>query len=144
MKVWALVRDHFSSTDTLGWLGLDNRGVCATIERSKTDPSHPCIPCGRYRMRRTMFYGGDGVGGKRDYVTYEITGVPGRSQIKVHVANAASELLGCVAPGVIRVVNESGPSSVSHSQIAFDDFMRLADGDEEMDLVIAEAVAPID
>lgn len=69
-----------------------------TVERMSTG-EHPRISAGTYEMKLGMYYAGDGVGGKTDYPAYELV-VPGRKNIKIHVANLASELLGCIALGL--------------------------------------------
>jgi len=82
---------------TLGQFTLPDDTTLYTMERMSTGP-HPRIPAGLYEMKLGMYYGGDGVGGKADYPAYEII-VPGHTDIKIHAANLASELLGCIAPG---------------------------------------------
>ncbi len=51
-----------------------------------------CIPPGVYRLELGSYH----VGG---YPAYELVGVPGRDLIKIHAANRARELLGCIAVG---------------------------------------------
>lgn len=77
-----------------------------------------CIPLGEWDVVPTMFYHGDGPGGKPDYPTYEII-VPGRRKCDFHIANYASELEGCVAPGIGYTVNASGELGVHSSAKAF-------------------------
>lgn len=91
-----------------------------TVERMSTG-EHPRIPAGTYEMKLGMYYGGDGIGGKVDYPAYEII-VPGRKNIKIHVANLASELLGCIAPGLsLGFLHDQLAVLSSHK--AFDAFM---------------------
>jgi hypothetical protein len=82
---------------TLGQLTLPNELTLYTIEQGSTG-AHPRIPAGLYEMHLGMYWGGDGPGGKADYPAYELA-VPGRTLIKIHVANWAHQLLGCIAPG---------------------------------------------
>ena len=74
---------------------------CWTVERPwlNNTPNVSCIPCGVYVMKPTMHYGGDGVGGRPDYKCYEITEVPNRSLIHVHIGNYAKDVKGCIAVG---------------------------------------------
>ena len=80
-----------SPLGTLGQIDLDGR-VLKTIERPGTGPN-PRIPAGLYTCRRDFFHAGG-------YEAFEVTGVPGRSRILIHIANRASELRGCIAPGM--------------------------------------------
>ena len=82
---------------TLGQLTLPNDVTLYTMERNATG-DHPRIPAGLYEMKLGMYFGGDGPGGKADYPAYELI-VPGRTLIKIHAANTAKQLLGCIAPG---------------------------------------------
>jgi len=58
-----------------------------------------CIPLGVYRLKLGMYYHGDGPGGKEDYPAFEVLGVPGRTEIKIHRGNVATDVRGCIAPG---------------------------------------------
>ena len=82
---------------TLGQVILPNDVTLYTMERNSTG-GHARIPAGLYELKLGMYWGGDGPGGKADYPAYELV-VPGRSLIKIHVANTAKQLLGCIAPG---------------------------------------------
>jgi len=74
---------------------------CYTVEKQweHNQPFISCIPVGIYKLETTIFYGGDGPGGKRDYPTYKLLSVPNRSQIKIHVANTSDDLMGCIGLG---------------------------------------------
>lgn len=65
-----------------------------TIEPPWLDnkPNVSCIPIGRYRMK--LEYSPKF---KRDL--WELKDVPNRFEIKIHAANVASQLQGCIAPG---------------------------------------------
>lgn len=70
---------------------------CFTIERPwlQNAPGRSCIPEGDYRAQVGTHYGaGEG------RPSIELSGVPGRSEIEIHVANRPSELRGCIAPGM--------------------------------------------
>lgn len=105
---------------TIGQFTLNDQSTLYTMERQSTGP-HPRIAQGIYELRLGMYYAGDGPGGKADYQTYEII-VPGRDDIKVHVANRAQELLGCVAPGKA-LGFLAGELAVMQSKLAFMRFM---------------------
>lgn len=127
MKVVTLTRLFTGTHGTFGRLSLNGRAWW-TVERQK-DGLHPCIPAGVYPLAPTTFFGGDGPGGKPDYPAYELT-VPGRSEIKLHVANWAHQLRGCIAPG-LSVEHFGDPSilGVTASADAFRFFMAHMDGD---------------
>lgn len=115
-----LGRFAYTPMGTFGLLRVEDF-QCYTLELpwGKNPTGHSCIPCGTYPLSYGMFYGGDGVGGKLDYPAY-ILEVPGRSEIKIHIANIYTQLLGCIAPGTAlgyykdlwAVLN----SSVAHKQ----------------------------
>ena len=108
-----------------------------TVERSKIDMTHPCIPKGRYPLKLGMYYGGDGPGGKTDYPSYEVMSVPGRTLIKIHAANKASELLGCIAPGLSMDIF-GGEIGVTSSRKALEEFMAALNGAMDAELIITE------
>lgn len=109
-----------TSQGTLGQFMLNDSSTLYTMERQSTG-DHPRIPQGFYELRLGMYYAGDGIGGKADYPAYEII-VPGRTEIKIHIANRAKELLGCVAPGKAIGFLE-GQLAVLQSLLAFKKFM---------------------
>lgn len=93
-----------------------------------------CIPEGTYKLQREMFYGGDGPGGRPDYETFGLAGVVGRTFIKLHVANTAGELQGCIGIGnALGVAN--GHWAVLHSREAHKTLMRVMGDDRQEDLI---------
>jgi hypothetical protein len=76
--------------------------VFDTIERARTG-DHPCIPPGEYTLKphtsphqgEVYSFIGDGV-----YEWEVPAGKKGRCLVLLHSANKASQLLGCVAPGI--------------------------------------------
>lgn len=88
-------------------------------------PSISCIPAGTYPLKLGVFYSGDGVGGKPDYPAYEILNVPGRTWIKIHIANLAIQVKGCVGLGK-ELGAEGGHWAVRRSRDAYDEFMAAA------------------
>lgn len=124
-----LIRFAYTPIGTFGWLAVDGGAPFYTVEQPWADnhASHSCIPCGTYALKLGMFFSGDGVGGKRDYPAYEILNVPDRDLIKVHVANKATDVRGCVGPGY-ELGAAYGQWAVLRSQDAFDHFMALMAG----------------
>lgn len=98
-----------------------------TVERpwEQNKPSVSCIPAGTYPVKLGAFYSGDGVGGKPDYPAYEILDVPDRACIKIHKANTALQVKGCIALG--KALGTDGQRwAVRQSADAFREFMATA------------------
>ncbi len=92
--------------------------ICKTLELADKNnaPNISCIPTGTYKAiwsfsPRFMKY------------TYEITGVSGRSGIRIHSANYFSQLNGCIALGDNLVdINKDGELDVVNSRRTIDLF----------------------
>lgn len=81
-----------------------------------------CIPDGTYQCKKDIYYGGDGPGGKKkDYPSYLIMNVPGRTQIKIHKGNYVKDVVGCVALGSSMDIKKP---AVWSSAIAYNKFMQ--------------------
>ena len=86
-----------SQQDDYGTFGslLDDNGdsLCVTVELPWRDnePQKSCIPAGVYNVIPHN--------SPAHPDTWEISGVPGRSEILIHSANFPDELLGCVGAG---------------------------------------------
>lgn len=113
----------------MGTFGRLTLGVQSwfTVERPWLDnaPSVSCIPSGLYPLVLGMFYSGDGVGGRPDYPAYELQHVPGRALIKIHRANVASQVKGCIALGK-DLGCDGGKWGVLRSADAYAEFMTAA------------------
>lgn len=126
LPVLQLVRDDSQPHCMLGTLRLPSGCVLHTIERpwKGNERGVSCIPAGTYRVRYTM--------SKRfSRKLYEVADVPGRSGIRIHAANWASQLEGCIALGVTR-----GQGLVLQSRIALQRFHDEMEG-ESFQLVIS-------
>lgn len=112
------------------WDGHELLLTCFTVERpwSNNTPFVSCIPAGMYRMKRGWF-------NKKNYEVFEIMDVVGRTHIKLHIANKASELLGCIAPGT-RLGCWENDWCVQGSKHAFDSIMECLEGHNEARLII--------
>lgn len=123
-----LFRHMADERGVLGTLYVDGRPICFTVERPWLDnaPNVSCIPAGEYRMVRTTT--GRTMPDKYIGDTFEVVDVPGRSQIKFHVANRPSELQGCIAPNMsVHFTTMSG----AYSKDATEKFMDAMSGSEE-------------
>lgn len=106
--VATLQRNSDNGKCMLGRLTLPSGLVLATIERPWKDnkPNISCIPAGTYRCVLSM-------SPRFRRMLYEVQNVPNRAGIRIHVANWASELHGCIAVGLVH-----GPDMVLKSTIA--------------------------
>lgn len=78
-----------------------------------------CIPKGTYTCRYTL-------SPSFQKHTYEILNVPGRAGIRIHSANYASQLLGCVALGsALKDINNDGRQDVVHSGETMEEFEKV-------------------
>lgn len=100
---------------------VDNSFKCFTIEPSRytpVHPGHPCIISGLYPVKLTM-------SPHLGYMTPEILNVPGRSDIRWHIANKPSDLKGCAGVG-----SERAKDWVSHSGNTFEALMKILTGND--------------
>jgi hypothetical protein len=104
-----------SNLETLGWLRVHGVTLC-TIELPWQDnrPRASCIPPGLYQVSFVPV----SASGKYSNV-YLVDGVPGRSEIMIHPANLASELMGCIAVGLRHGVYR-GQRAVFDSRMGLD------------------------
>lgn len=127
--VLTLQRDDSEPHCMLGKLHLPSGCVLHTIERpwKNNERGVSCIPAGRYRVRFTM--------SKRFHCKlYEVMDVPNRSGIRIHAANWATQLEGCIALGVTR-----GQGLVLQSRIAIQRFHNEL-AERPFDIVILDPV----
>lgn len=133
MKEVALIRFGYTPQGTFGILRVPTADfTCYTVERPwlNNEPHVSCIPAGRYLLAPAIHHIGT-PDPADDYPCYEVTGVPGRSAIHIHVANHAGQLEGCIAPGRgLGVVDYRW--AVTLSQFAFNSFMRAMNGEPGM------------
>lgn len=65
------------------------------------------------------------------FITFEVTNVPGHTNILIHVGNQDSDSSGCILLGTMRVND-----SIIHSADAFNAFMKLQDGIDQFTLTV--------
>ena len=116
LERWAYSPDGVFGTLRVGDLEL------YTVERPWMNnvPSKSAIPVGQYPLK-LGFYNRGG------YPAYELLDVPGRSLIKIHVANTMDDLLGCIGVGTDTsyMSSSNGPKrwASANSRKALDMFM---------------------
>lgn len=126
-----LIRLEKGYDGTFGVLRLDGQVFCVTLEPPDRGNAAnvSCIPAGRYACRR--------VESPRFGVTYEVTGVPGRSHILLHPGNLTEDTHGCVLLGkhfgLLR-----GDRAVLNSGRTFTEFMERCHDAEGFPFVIEE------
>lgn len=136
LKKVKIFRTDKSDKETLGVLSVDNF-VCKTLELPWKDNANSisCFTPGKYLCKHTRSNSFSASQGK-DVFTYEITGVPGRSGVRIHSANYVSELRGCIALGdAHKDINMDGLKDVVHSGAtvkAFEELMNYEDFELEI------------
>lgn len=113
MKKFVLYRNNYIGPEILGHLmvfeDLSNRGSRQVFE-SKTielewknnEANVSCVPVGFYNIvfEHSARFGEH---------LWELKGVPGRSEVKIHVANYYTQIQGCIAVGDMHVHINSDP-----------------------------------
>lgn len=142
-----IVRYAYTDMGVFGELSMPEF-ACETIERgwSDNEPFVSCIPVGEYTCELGRYNRGG-------YPTLVLKDVPGRSSIKFHRANVATELQGCIGLGdSTGCVN--GKWAVLNSRKAFGEFWEavmavwsaggeLSTGDITVPLVIRNGDASV-
>jgi len=91
-----------------------------TVERPDrgNEPSISCIQEGCYGLMMDHYNRGG-------YDAFEILGVPGRTEIKIHIANTMEDVQGCVGVGLdLGYIKDRW--AITSSTIAFREFMKAA------------------
>jgi len=107
--------------------------VAKTMELPDKDNAQrvSCIPTGAYPCKLTY-------SPNFKKKTYEVFNVPNRSSIRIHSANFASQLLGCIALGsALKDINNDGKQDVVHSGVTMEEFETIMNG-EEFELHVIE------
>lgn len=103
-----------------------------TLELPWKDNQHgvSCIPAGTYVCQRRWSE-------RHQSEVFGLLNVPERSDIELHVANFARQLLGCIALGTqVLDIDGDGEDDVQHSRQAFDEFMALMKDVDTFELTI--------
>lgn len=111
-----LERYCYSETETEGLLWLNDYESLHTLERPWRPgapggvPFESCVPDGTYRLKPHIRSNGDRVLALWNpdlhvyYTDQERAGRAGRYLILIHVANWIEEIVGCIAPGMVRTI----------------------------------------
>lgn len=132
VKIIRLLGDEIQ---TLGqWFvfdGIDKIFECKTLELAWKDNKQKisCIPCGTYMVKKTF-----SPSFKKDL--YEILNVPGRSGIRIHPANYAAQLKGCIAVGQSFFdINKDGKKDITASQVTYENLDKLLPYEFELQII---------
>lgn len=108
-----VTRTWETSKSICGELLVDGQFECFTLEPARlapVNPNHPCIPAGTYPLIMTP-------SPHLGYITPELINVPGRTDIRIHIANYPKDVLGCTAVGDTHSENYVGQSAVAFKRL---------------------------
>jgi hypothetical protein len=102
-----------SERGTIGGLYVNDRFICFTLELpwEENKPNVSCVPAGEYILRWEY-------SAHFESNLWELKGVPGRSEVKIHVANKLSQLRGCIAVGMGIKLGDNGFFKTTSSRSA--------------------------
>ena len=116
-----LLRFEKSKKGVFGVLKIDGKSVCLILERpwENNEPNISCIPDNIYVCKR--------VDSPKYGDTFEVQGVPSRTNILFHWGNTIENSLGCLLTGS-SMGELDGERAVLNSKDAFHKFMSVLDG----------------
>jgi hypothetical protein len=134
MTTLTLERYCYSETETEGWLWIDDDTRLHTIERPWKGgapggvPFVSCVPDGRYDLDPFVRSNGDVVLRLQNPdlgVYHNADDRPsgkGRYAVLIHVGNYVDDVVGCIAPGLDRIIHRGRPM-VTNSRKAMEAVM---------------------
>lgn len=135
MKQVDLVRLERSDEGVFGMLRIDGQVQCVTLEPPQrgNEKNVSCIPPGRYDCRRRV--------SRRFGETFEVLGVPNRSDILFHAGNLATDSRGCIllGEGLGRV---QGRRAIVRSRSAVSVFCAALQREQGFRLDVVEGFGP--
>ena len=135
MKTVRRVRDRsYGKEGIFGTLTVDGTDFkCVTVERPWMDnePNISCIPEGTYPLKLEYSV-------RFQRKLFELKNVPNRSEVKIHNANFASQLNGCIALGsdIMRFKNNRNVHGVVSSVDTLTHFMSIMGKDLDAQIII--------
>jgi len=124
------------TTPSRGIMIIDGEPTFTTLELPWINNQHniSCIPLGVYECKKV--FNRHTLGGLDIPVTFEITNVPNRSGILIHVGNTVRDTNGCplIGIGFDTVLGELG---ITQSRQAFSKFIALTRGVDSFGLKIS-------
>lgn len=116
MNTVTLLR-RYSNKATNGKLIWDDQSMpCVELAWNNNESKISCIPEGEYTCKYTL-------SPRLKVKTYEVLGVKDRAGIRIHPANYAYQLKGCIAIGLTeKDIDGDGVLDVTNSKIATEKF----------------------
>jgi hypothetical protein len=151
MSKLTLQRYCYSESETEGWLWIDDDTRLHTIERPWKRgapgglPFVSCVPDGTYRLDAYVRSNGDVVPRLRNpdlhvyHTAEERAGAKGRYSVLIHIGNYVDDVVGCIAPGLDRIISKGRPM-VTNSRKAME--MIMLSNPTEIEIVCACGTGP--
>lgn len=116
-------------------LDAEQRLLCVTLERPWLANAHEvsCIPPGVYPAHRRL-------SPKRGYELFELSNVPDRTHIEIHVGNLPKDSEGCILVGS-SFGDLEGHRGVLGSKVAFSRFMRRLRDVDDFTLTVTDPLS---
>ena len=139
MNCAELLRVFKRQDGTFGVLSIGEEGkpetlmpICLTVERPWLNNQRgiSCIPTGQYTCLA--------VNSPKFGHTFEVTGVPQRSEILFHKGNIDDDSHGCIILGESFARWTTGQLDITSSLLAFEDFLREFKDQTQFNLTIRE------
>lgn len=136
-NVIKLIRQNRDTEVTLGKMIFPNGKTFCTIELPWKDNqrSISCIPDGNYVLRKRDSAIVSRTSKQRYQKGWEVTDVPNRTFIMIHIGNTVKDFEGCIGVGTDYGVI-GGHKGVINSRVAFDEFMEEMEAFDEWTLEI--------
>lgn len=122
-----LRRQSFTDQGVFGLL-LNDQGDTIAVTLEHAYDRAPKVPPGEYKCVRGL-HRLEGM--KEPFETFEVTGVPGHSNILLHVGNYQRDSHGCILVGT-EILGEM----ITQSRVAFEKFMELQKGVDQFTLTV--------
>lgn len=128
-----LCRTDYREDGVFGKLLANGKEVAVTLEHSYG--LTPKLPSGSYTCKLSphRLHGMD-----HDFLTYEVTGVPGHAGILFHWGNWEKDSEGCILVGHTVASSPTG-QMVTGSKATFQSLMQLQAGAQEFTLIVLPA-----
>lgn len=106
----------------------ENEKICVTLEEARSDNARGVsrILAGAYKMFRRF-------SPKRRYFVLELLGVPGRSNVQIHIGNTLADTEGCILVG-----SRYAAKGIAESRVAFKKLMNLVVNEKELTLEVRD------
>lgn len=133
-----LIRNEYEVDGIFGYLqDTSGKEIAVTLEHSyvaDNDGFAPKVPKGEYKCVRGMHRLESMT---EPFETFEITNVPGHTNILIHFGNFNCDSAGCILIGESLAINPADKQQmITASRVTFGKFMRLQNGIDSFTLTI--------